>query len=457
MVAYVVSDLGPGDGGKGGVVNKLATSLDASIVIKTGGAQGSHGVGYADGSKFAFSQWGCGTREGIKSHISKRMVMMPEALLNEADALRYQFGIDGWDLLTADGEALCATPYHGILSKIKELARKDSPRGTIGTGVGEAFRYSEKFPQTTIRLRELRDKDLIVRKLKETKLKISEDLKEISKNGFLDDDLAEEEEILLLFKDEGFFAYIVDKFYEVSQKVRLVKTDYLRKEIFSKNKPVVVESSHGVLTDSVYGFYPHVSAIRTLPLFARGALADYGFDGIIKIIGVTRAYSIRHGAGPLPTDDPAMAESLLPGSCKDGSRYQGMARVGPLDFNLLRYAIEVSGGSKLFDGLAITWFDQIIKNQKFIFSDHYQGELDQNFFNTNGRIKVIKEVDRSYQESLSKVLMQSKPKLTAVELLGELEDEEAFYFCNTIFKGRFDINVKMVSLGPSADRKICRL
>ena len=29
-------------------------------------------------------------------------------------------------------------------------------------------------------------------------------------------------------------------------------------------------------------------------------------------IGVTRGYTVRHGAGPLPTNDPAMADRLLP-------------------------------------------------------------------------------------------------------------------------------------------------
>jgi len=40
----VVFDLGPGDGGKGGIVHKLSCHHRAHTVIKVGGAQGSHGV-----------------------------------------------------------------------------------------------------------------------------------------------------------------------------------------------------------------------------------------------------------------------------------------------------------------------------------------------------------------------------------------------------------------------------
>ncbi len=36
---YRVPDLGPGDGGKGGVVQALARKINASLVIKEGGAQ----------------------------------------------------------------------------------------------------------------------------------------------------------------------------------------------------------------------------------------------------------------------------------------------------------------------------------------------------------------------------------------------------------------------------------
>ena len=43
---YVVTDFGPGDGGKGGIVHALSCMQDdeVNLIIKRGGAQGSHGV-----------------------------------------------------------------------------------------------------------------------------------------------------------------------------------------------------------------------------------------------------------------------------------------------------------------------------------------------------------------------------------------------------------------------------
>ena len=41
---YAVTDLGPGDGGKGSVVHKISCMKRARTILKVGGAQGRHGV-----------------------------------------------------------------------------------------------------------------------------------------------------------------------------------------------------------------------------------------------------------------------------------------------------------------------------------------------------------------------------------------------------------------------------
>src|SRR6185369_12853317 len=76
-------------------------------------------------------------------------------------ALRYQHGIyDPFDLLTIDATALCATPFHGIASRLKEMALGVHPRGTIGTGNGEAVRSSEAYPDLAIYAGDLYRPDL---------------------------------------------------------------------------------------------------------------------------------------------------------------------------------------------------------------------------------------------------------------------------------------------------------
>ncbi len=461
MVAYVTTDLGPGDGGKGSIVHKLATMLDASIVIKTGGAQGSHGICTSKGERVAFSQWGCGTVEGIKTHISSDFIVYPEGLINEANALRYQFGIDAFDLLTVDENALCATPYHRIISRLKELSRKNNPRGTVGTGVGESFRYSNNFPKLSITVKDLSDKDLIRQRLTELRQKISVDIYPIITGGILEADLKEAVDEADMLFDDNFQDYIIDKFYEVSRIAHIVTDRFLKKEVFFQKRDVVVERSHGVLTDSVYGLCPHTSAIRTLPYVAKNMLEKYGFDDKIINIGVTRAYQFRHGAGPVTTEDPSMMEKLLSGSHKPENRYQGKARCGPIDFNLLRYAIDVCGGPSAFDGLAITWFDQIIENGKFSMCGSYEGNLNPIFFADDGRVRLYKtgmEVDQKcYQEALTKELFSCKPNINMFEFSENLNPEEMFNFCDCLFAQKTGVPVKIVSYGPDDGSKICKL
>ncbi len=452
---YIVTDLGPGDGGKGGVVHKISHMTSAHTLLKVGGAQGSHGVCTSSGEKFAFSQFGCGTFEGVKTHITSRFVVTPEGLLNEATALRYQCGVHApFDLLTVDETALCATPYHGIASRLKEMARGNNPRGTIGTGVGEAFRDSLRLPELAIYARDLSRADLrdLVAAVRDQKLR---DLQPIIGGDFLPQDQSAVEEEVDRLNDPGFLDYIVTRFRAVAAQAKIVDHDYLKK-ILSREGIAVVETSHGILTDNLHGFHPHTSAIRTLPRFTQAMLRESGFTSDIVNIGVCRAYAIRHGAGPMPTADPDMGERLLPGSNKDENRYQGKVRVGPLDLVLLRYAIEVCGGPTAFDGLAITWFDQIQKNKAWKVCNRYSGTDDQTCFTPSGAIKVRHgegKAQYAYQERLGEALLKCKPEITTHELPPGAEQQECTKLCAGVLGERLGVPVRMLSFGPTEKHK----
>jgi len=456
---YVVTDLGPGDGGKGGVVHKIATMMCAHTIIKKGGFQGSHGVRTSRGEQYAFSQWGCGTFEGIKTHISPNLTISPVGLINEAQDLRYQFSIHNpFDLLTIDQRAICATSYHGIASRLKEMARGNNPRGTIGTGAGEAYRYSQKFPDLTIFAGDISRPNL-KEMLAAIREQIRKDLAEIIERNFLLDDREEVEKEIYLLESDEFLEYVVGVFREVGREAKIVDPDYLRREILSQDGVAVVESSHGVLTDNLNGFHPHTSAIRTLPGFTQVMLRDAGYEGQIVNIGVHRAYEIRHGAGPMPTDDPAMAQNLLPGSHKVTNRYQGQVRVGPLDLVLLHYAIQVCGGPNAFDGLAITWFDQIKNNGVWHLCDSY-ANADGPFFTDDGQIMSVREktkdAKRSYQERLGKKLSECRPEITSIKIPTGAEPDELFSLCAKTLQEKLTVPIRMVSFGPTEEDKICR-
>lgn len=456
---YVVTDLGPGDGGKGGVIHKICDMSQIHTVIKRGGAQGSHGVHTSSGEKFAFSQWGCGTFSGIPTHISEQMIISPEGLLNEAEHLKYLHGIqNAFSLLTVDEEALCATPFHGVASRLRELARGNNPRGTIGTGVGEAYRSYQKLPELAIKARDLAIPDLRDR-LAAIRDQVRSELQPIIAGDFLADDVTAVTKEVRLLEDDGFLNYIIDRFAEVAKQVRVVGHEYLGEIILAQEGAAVVETSHGVLTDRLAGFHPHTSAIRTLPRFTHGMLRNAGYKGQIVDLGVTRAYAIRHGAGPLPTADPGMTERLLDGSAKHGNRYQGKVRVGPMDFVLLRYAIEACGGPRSFDGLAVTWFDQILADGVWEMCDHYANADDPAFFEPSGKIKTSQSggaQQLEHQHALGRKLLDCSPEITRLPVNADVSKDELYGVCASTLESHVDIPVRMVSTGPTELDKLCR-
>ncbi|HRC27773.1 MAG TPA: adenylosuccinate synthetase [Candidatus Saccharimonas sp.] len=454
---FVVTDLGPGDGGKGGVVHAVAKAQRAHTVVKRGGAQGSHGVRTATGSSFAFSQWGCGTFDGIPTHLSSQFIVSPLGLINEATALKDEAGVvDPFSVLTVDDTCLVATPFHGIASRLFELTRADHPRGTVGTGVGQAYRDFTRHPGIALRVSDLRAAGLRER-LYAVRDHVHGYVWPVVEDAeFLRADSADVRHELELLGDDGFVEYTYEQFLLAGTLTRIVPHDYLASNILPKPGTVVVETSHGVLTDRVRGFHPHTSAIRTLPSFTRQILDDAGYEGRVINLGVTRAYAVRHGAGPMPTSDPAMAEHLLPGSNKDDNRYQGKVRVGPIDFVLLRYAIAASGGPEAFDGLAITWFDQVRANGRWDVCEAYEDPQDTRLYTPTGDIRVPLETSQEYQAGLCQSLLVQTPRITSATLNPDSDYDTLYGVVADRIQSSLGVPVRLVSFGPTERDKLMK-
>lgn len=451
---FTVTDLGGGDGGKGGIVHGICCRQNAHTVLKVGGAQGSHGVRNSAGESFNFSHFGCGTLEGVRTHILPLMVIAPLGLLNEGNALVYESNVrDAFDLLTLDEDCLCAMPFHGISSRLTELARKERQKGTVGVGVGEAKLQSELFPDLAIFARDLGKPDIrdrIEAQRQHALAQLAPLLDNMDRFWPEDHELARIE--IARLRDPGFTAWIAEEIARFVKRVKIVPTDYLEKEVLSKDGVAVVESSHGILTDRYYGFHPYVSRLRTLPQATYDLLTQRGYDGELFRLGITRAYQIRHGAGPLVTEDPDLVEQLLPGSSKDANRWQGTVRVGPLDFVALRYAVEVCGGSNEFDGIAVSWFDQIQKFGTWQTCERYANAENPKFFSPEGEILVKRGEDDAHiehQRELADVLFGCRPVLT----LGNLPETSDRYalgrWCSEVFVEQLHIPIRMMSFGST--------
>ena len=429
---YIVTDLGPGDGGKGGIVHFLSKKIGASVIIKRGGAQGSHGVRTSFGESFNFSQWGCGTLEGIPTYCSEQMIISPVGLENESDALKRLGIYEPYTLLSVDPNCICATPLHRISSQLEELVLGNNPRGTVGTGVGRACRMSDEFGDDfTIRASELTDRKLVQGKLKKQVDHYRDRYAKISPKDYALEDFMLVSKNLGLLHDEGFLPYIVDLFETVGKKAQLKELP----DILSLDGMAIVECSHGVLTDAETGLKPHVSAIRTLPKFTYEMLRDSGYTGKFINLAVHRAYGVRHGAGPMPTYDPVFTSKMLPGSHKDKNRWQGIVRAGSLDLNLIRHAIGVADETP-FDGICLTWFDQILKT---------------------GRVWSICDGYQNYQlpnESYTEFLQHAKPIISEYRIKNPILKADLFDFVGEMLNDRLGVPLSILSTGSTEVDKI---
>lgn len=455
---FVITDLGGGDGGKGGVIHKVCLETNAHTIVKVGGGQGSHGVRTQRGESFNFSHFGCGTFEGVRTHISRHMVIDPNALMHEGELLKYKQGIRNvFDNLTVEEDVLCATPFHRIASRLRELSRKENPKGTIGLGIGEAVLDSEITPDLAVRVGDI-GKSSLLDKLEAVRIQKLKDLQGVIQGTFLEADHKLAIELIGSLQNPGLVRATAESFKKMSSMTHIVGREYLKEKIFSCDGAVVFESSHGILTDRYYGFHPHTTQLRTTPQVSLNLLREVGYDGDVRKLGVTRAYQIRHGAGPMVTEDPEMVEKLLPGSSKEENRWQGKVRVGPLDFVALRYAINVCGGSEFFDGLALTWFDQIQALGEWKVCNKYTYTGNQTFFSKDREIVVRHGTGPEqieHQERLGKILRGCRPYIDSYKIDRSFDQERIGSLCREVLEGALNVPVAMISFGPTEDDKIC--
>ncbi len=433
---YLVTDLGPGDGGKGGVVHKIANTFHASAVLKFGGGQGSHGVVTDSGEKFCFSHWGCGTLEGIPTYVTRRFVTIPCAILDEGGVLEHMGLSNPYKLLTISPNCICATPLHKCASQLRELIRRDQPRGTVGSGAGAAYRMAEAWrrgedvPPPIKMSYIMRRSSSVFSQLQEIAKYYRKEFASYRNFDFLPEDQGEANKLLYALYDDSFVDWTLRQFEKLSQKD--ITLTPMPQYLASLNGNCVAECSHGVLTDAEVGFHPHVSAIRTLPDQVITDLRDAGYEGKIVRLGVTRAYAIRHGAGPLPTNNDNMLSELLPGSHKNENRWQGKVRVGALDFDLLRYAVDRSGSFDAFDGICVTWADQILKSGKWQYCAEY--EKFSGLYTTEG-------------------LRNVRPVIQTVDV-SSFDRDQLTQLITSEFWKQLHIPVRMISYGPDDQNKI---
>ncbi|MFC7549590.1 adenylosuccinate synthetase [Plantactinospora sp. GCM10030261] len=356
MTYVMVVDLGFGDAGKGTVVDWLCArgigGRPVTAVVRfNGGGQAAHNVVLPDGRHHTFAQFGAGTfRPGVRTHLSRFMVVDPLALAVEADRLAESGVPDPFDRLTIDGAALLATPWHRAANRIRELARGDDRHGSCGQGVGETMAYTLAHPDDAPRVADCLDPALLGRKLAALRDRLTAELGPLAWPGRAASAASVADAgALPLGVAVPPVGAALDAYSAFASRVSIVDADHLGRLLDAG--PVVFEGAQGVLLDEWHGFHPYTTWSTTTFANAETLLAEAGRAGDGYRLGVLRVATTRHGPGPLVTEDPGLP---LTDPRNPTNRWQGTFRFGHFDAVAHRYALEVAGG---VDGIALTHLD----------------------------------------------------------------------------------------------------
>ncbi len=367
MRAYVIVDLGFGDAGKGLLTDFLVRRTGASLVVRyNGGAQAGHNVVAPDGRQHTFSQFGCGSFvPGVRTCISRQVVVHPAALLAEGDLLQAKGVADAFSRLRLSDRALVITPFHQAANRIRELARGAGRHGSCGVGVGEAVEDAREHPEDCLRAGDLLRPDRLRRKLRRIRERERARVVALYASAPHDSRLAREGGI---FERREVAGEWIDSIARLGPLGLVVPDETLEGEMRAA-ETVIFEGAQGVLLDAEAGFHPYTTwscctAENALELIAEAAPGSPAFK-----IGVLRTYAVRHGPGPLPTETDALAavvsEHNRPGE------WQGPVRYGWFDAVLARYALEVAGG---VDALALTHLDVLPRLERWNYCPAYRLE-----------------------------------------------------------------------------------
>jgi adenylosuccinate synthase len=217
-------------------------------------------------------------------------------------------------------------------------------------GIGEAVADALAVPDAALRVRDLAAPSIVAGTLaagrERTRVALRNALSQLRETGVsgASDELATYDDLKLIGR-------YVDCAQAYAARVTLGDEDWLR--VRMQAGVTVFEPAQGTLIDEDYGFHPHTTWSHTTLANAEALLRATGFAGETVRVGLVRAYSTRHGAGPFVPEDAAMA-AWLPDPYNQAGDWQGAMRCGPLDFVATRYALAVNPG---VDWLAVSHLD----------------------------------------------------------------------------------------------------
>jgi adenylosuccinate synthase len=321
-----------GDEGKGRVVDQLAAAADVTARY-AGGDNAGHTV-TVGARTYRLHLIPSGILyPHVTCVLGSGMVVNPAALLREMDELA-ALGVDVSPArIKISHAAHLILPAHAALDAAAERVRGAEAIGTTLRGIGPA--YADKAAREGLRAEALGDLETCADRAAALIAEKNRLLAALYGASPLDPqavgrDFAEHAARLA--------PYVADTALYLYERLRA-------------GARVLAEGAQGTLLDVNHGTYPFVTSSTTT---AGGALPGLGVgpQWVDRIVGVTKAFQTRVGAGPMPTELHGAEAERLRGTGENpwdefGTTTGRPRRCGWLDAVTLRYAVRVNGLTEL--------------------------------------------------------------------------------------------------------------
>jgi len=342
-----------GDEGKGKIVD-LLTDRASAVVRFQGGHNAGHTLVIGDKTTVLHLVPSGILRDNVMCLIGNGVVLSPSALFEEMNMLEAE-GIPASQRLKISEACPLIMPYHIALDQAREIARGKKAIGTTGRGIGPA--YEDKVSRRGLRVGDLLNMDTFAEKLKGV----------MEYHNFA---------LVNYFKADAVdYQTVLDEITGMRDKIVSMIADIpamlhnLRKD----GANIMFEGAQGTLLDIDQGTYPYVTSSNCT---AGGACTGSGVGpcDLDYILGITKAYTTRVGAGPFPTelfDD--VGQFLGEKGHEFGATTGRSRRCGWFDGVAMRRSAQVNS----ITGLCITKLDVLDGLEKLMIctSYKYNGEM----------------------------------------------------------------------------------
>jgi adenylosuccinate synthase len=410
-----------GDEGKGKVVDYLSEQADY-VARFNGGNNAGHTVINTFGAfKIHLVPSGIFAQNTV-GLIGGGVVIDPEVLLEEIDMLnKAGVGLDG--RLWVSPRSHLIMPYHKILDGLYEEAKGAGATGTTRRGIGPVF--ADKVSYNGIRWTDFSSRAF------ESRLQVQLELKN---------------KIILALGGEMLkYEEVRDTYRSYYEQLK----PYLR-ELFSlvqdglkAKKNFLLEQAMGTFLDTDWGTYPFVTASTTIP---SAASAGLGIPPryITNVVGVTKAYTTRVGAGPLPTEIHDAETDVYKKFAETAATTGRTRRVGWLDLEIIRTAVQLSGVTEL----CLTKLDVLSGLDEIQVCTRYELSCDP------VRYADVDAYGLEKVEPIYKTVKGWQEDIRGARSFGELPSAAQEYI--KIIEDAAEVPVKWIGVGPEREATIRR-